>query len=279
MAHKFGGFWTEKKIDIFIKYLKAYLQIMNKQNFKLIYFDGFAGSGEIEKSSGFSSLIEGVASRVISIDSPRPFDLYYLVELNKKRSDELILHLSTKYPDKKNAITVQNADCNEKLTRMSDFMRENNNYRALAFIDPHGMEVNWKSIESFKGVNVDMWLLIPTGGANRMLKRDGTISTAWMNRLSKFFGITGDDIKARFYKETTVNTLFGEEEMTYKATDSIEKVLQLYIEQLRNIFTFVSKGYPLKNKRGVILFHFLLCSQNKYAIKIADSIIGKELIL
>ena len=44
-----GGPWTEEKLDAFEKYVNAYLTIMNqyrdRNEWKLIYFDGFAGSG------------------------------------------------------------------------------------------------------------------------------------------------------------------------------------------------------------------------------------------
>ena len=44
-----GGRWTDEKLDAFEKYVRAYLTIMNKYrhkyNWKLLYFDGFAGSG------------------------------------------------------------------------------------------------------------------------------------------------------------------------------------------------------------------------------------------
>lgn len=44
-----GGTWTEEKLDALEKYVNAYLTIMNVQRrkfgWKLIYFDGFAGSG------------------------------------------------------------------------------------------------------------------------------------------------------------------------------------------------------------------------------------------
>ena len=44
-----GGSWTEQKLDCFESYVKAYLTIMNvyrdKFNWRLIYFDCFAGSG------------------------------------------------------------------------------------------------------------------------------------------------------------------------------------------------------------------------------------------
>ena len=44
-----GGRWTDEKLDAFEKYVRAYLTIMNKYRhqygWKLLYFDGFAGSG------------------------------------------------------------------------------------------------------------------------------------------------------------------------------------------------------------------------------------------
>lgn len=47
--NKFGGNWTEAKMEIVVSYAKAYLMIMNKQTWaKTMYFDGFAGSGIIE---------------------------------------------------------------------------------------------------------------------------------------------------------------------------------------------------------------------------------------
>ena len=48
-----GGAWTEKKLDAFEKYVKAYLTIMKKYateySWKLFYFDAFAGNGSREE--------------------------------------------------------------------------------------------------------------------------------------------------------------------------------------------------------------------------------------
>ena len=81
-----GGKWTQVKIDIFLKYLHAYLAIMNRRNFKLIYFDGFAGSGKIESGIEGTELLEGVALQVLSVQVPRPFNIYYLVEFKESQS-------------------------------------------------------------------------------------------------------------------------------------------------------------------------------------------------
>ena len=83
--NKFGGDWTENKIEILVEYAKAYLTIMKvftvKYDWKLLYFDGFAGSGFIKKGNEENlKMIVGAASRILEIENPRAFDLYYFVE-------------------------------------------------------------------------------------------------------------------------------------------------------------------------------------------------------
>ena len=41
----FGGEHTRRKLDVVAKYLSAYVTVMKKQDFRLFYVDGFAGSG------------------------------------------------------------------------------------------------------------------------------------------------------------------------------------------------------------------------------------------
>lgn len=87
--NQFGGDWTEQKIEMTVSYTKAYLVFMNKYpQFKTIYFDGFAGSGDINKADADEiEIIKGATIRILEIDSPKTFDLYYFVELkeiNKK---------------------------------------------------------------------------------------------------------------------------------------------------------------------------------------------------
>ena len=86
----FGGDWTKIKIEILVEYAKAYLTIMkNKKFYKLLYFDGFAGTGEIIKV--YDNPIEGIditigaARRIIEVEEPRPFDEYYFVEKNPNK--------------------------------------------------------------------------------------------------------------------------------------------------------------------------------------------------
>ena len=77
MNNKFGGDWTEQKIEILETYTKQFLKVFkSKPNEKLLYFDGFAGTGSIEVDFNKveeSKIIEGAAMKILKIDDPRPF--------------------------------------------------------------------------------------------------------------------------------------------------------------------------------------------------------------
>jgi three-Cys-motif partner protein len=269
----FGGSWTEMKMKIVVEYAKAYLTIMAKQKWaKTIYFDGFAGSGIIETSES-EEIKKGTALRILDITEPAPFDMYYFVELNEDYKNELEKRVNENYFGR-NAHVVK-ANCNDKLIRLADFLKKNKIYRALAFIDPYGMSVNWKSIEALKDLGIDLWILVPTGiGVNRMLKNDGNISNSWYEKLENFLGLNREKINAIFYKQVKYGNLFGDETtFNYKENNSIGRIHELYKERLLSVFDHVSEPFVLRNTTGSVMYHFMMATNNKTALKIANDII------
>jgi len=279
--NNFGGSWTYQKIQILELYAKAYLQIMKEHPYwKLMYFDGFAGTGEIKiEGKVDSKIIEGAAKKIVSISDPRMFDMYYFVELDEKKAKQLkdsLLQI------KQSGIYIVSDDCNKKLLKLSQYLKgelgeEGKKYKVLAFIDPCGMAVNWSSIEALKGLGVDMWILAPTGlGANRLLKKDRKISDAWLEKLEAFFGIDRKEILSNFYHETTYIDLFGQENVLInKKQGAITKIYHLYANRMKGIFSYVSEPYELINKQNSIMFHLFLASNNATAVNIANDIIAK----
>ncbi len=275
----FGGDWTKIKIEILVEYAKAYLTIMkDRKFFKLLYFDGFAGSGEIIKvhddpMQGIDITI-GAARRIIEIEEPRTFDEYYFVEKKPKNYKQLQARTKKAFPKKK-IFTIQE-DCNKKLLDLANYLRnpKNKNYRTLAYIDPCGMQVEWRSIECLRGLPIDMWVLVPTGmGVNRLLKTNGKISDSWLERLEIFLGLSRAEIEKYFYKKA--NTLFPEISGITKEYDAIEKSAKLYRDRLKEVFAFVSKPYELRNTTNSVMYHLYLTSNNETAIKIANDIVKK----
>jgi three-Cys-motif partner protein len=269
--NQFGGSWTEQKIEMVVAYAKAYLVIMEKQEWaKTMYFDGFAGSGTIETEE--TEEIKGTALRILDIVEPCPFDLYYFVELNEAHKISLEKRIQENYFGR-NAHVV-NADCNEKIINMATFLKSNKKFRALVFIDPYGMSVNWSSIEALAGLGVDLWILVPTGlGVSRLLKNDGNISEAWLLKLEKFLGLSQEEIKNHFYKKIEQNTLFGLETSYEKEKDTVNKAGDLYKQRLNSIFKFVSESFVMKNSMNSIMYHFMMATNNPTALKIANEVI------
>lgn len=113
--NNFGGNWTKIKIEILVEYAQAYLKIMKGRNFyKLMYFDGFAGSGFIIKDKKLDvDVTVGAARRIIEISEPRPFDSYYFVEKDAKNFELLEENTKNAFPKKK--IYTVCDDCNKKL--------------------------------------------------------------------------------------------------------------------------------------------------------------------
>lgn len=269
--NNFGGDWTNQKIEIVTSYTQAYLTVMKNQPFKLIYFDGFAGSGDIEKQD--EDVIQGAALRVLAINNPKPFDLYYFVELVKKYADNLEAQIKLKFPERR--CVVRSEDCNVKIKDMADYLRkpENNLAKVLAFIDPKGMQVKWESLEMLNGLGIDMWILVPLGmGVTRLLKKDGNISDAWVNRLQIFLGMQESEIRNYFYADERIN-LFGESENGQRLDNAIVRAAKLYQERLKTIFKYVSQPFVMRNSKNSPMYHFYLATNNTTAIKIANDVI------
>lgn len=138
------------------------------------------------------------------------------------------------------------------------------------------MQLEWDAIERLKNLPIDIWILVPTGmGVSRLLKNDGNISDAWLEKLETFIGMDRDEIRRFFYKEKEVQTLFGPETVVKKEEKAIEKSAELYRSRLNTIFRFVSDTYVPKTDSNITLFHFLMASNNQSAVKIANEIVKK----
>lgn len=289
-----GGSWTEQKLNAFAKYVAAYLNIMNKYRdryrWKLIYFDGFAGSGTRGESSNSSdgtrslfgadgidinsneyNIYVGAAERVVQLDV-RGFDFYYFNERDESSKQSLKSKLS-KYEKSGTTFEFRSNDANEELVKLSRAL-SSKEYKALALLDPFGMQLNWSSIESLKGCGADVWILVPTGVIiNRLL--DGKGQLLFSHKLQDFFGMDEASIRDFFYERVTEQTLFGEETKYQKLPNTIHRIAELYISKLSDIFEHVTKEpLVLYNTRNVPIFHFVFASNNKTAVKIASDIVG-----
>jgi hypothetical protein len=291
-----GGSWTEEKLEAFEKYVNAYLTIMNKYRdqfgWKLLYFDGFAGSGTRTTNQGADSelmmelfreqeisleqisVYQSAAERVVNIKQ-RGFDYYYFVDLDKSANDELKEKLHP-YSNQGKNLTFRNTDANSITKRMGEHLIGNEKIKGLVLLDPFGMNLDWETIAALKGASVDLWILVPSGVIiNRLLERDGSLKH--IEKLKQYFGLTKSEIESRFYTKKTDKTLFGEIEKMEKVKEPIKRIAELYVERLKTLFPYVTENpLVMTNTKGVPIFHFVFASNNKNAMKIAQQIISKK---
>lgn len=266
--NEFGSSWTEEKAAIVVEYAQAYLTAMKNQRFELLYFDGFAGSGDVHLKD--DTLMESVALQVMALRKPQPFHRYTLVEKSLKKAESLWEKVQGRFVAG-SPTTMIAGDCNAEILNLSEYLKENPYRRALAFLDPCGMHVEHKAMESLKGLHADVWILFPSGiGANRNLFRDvSKMKPENFKSVERILGITEQEIRDHYYEPT----LF--EEITDKRDGGIERTLELYRIKLQQLFKYVSKTKEIRNSAGGIMYHLLMASQEPLAIRIADHIIKK----
>ncbi len=294
LSHNFGGDWTTEKLDRIRKYLRAYTTIFTRnkqaQFYTTTYVDAFAGTGYRTQTSNMQSLgalfdesaatdaqvfLEGSAS--IALDIEPSFDQYLFIEQDRERAHELE-ELRRQFPAKAAKIRIENAEANGYLTNWCHNTDWGVN-RALVFLDPYGMQVEWSLIEAIAGTQaIDLWILFPLGIAvSRLLTRSQPPPDEWANRLTRFFGT--DQWINEFYPIQYVQTLFGDEEIQHRQAD-FDRIGDYFVRRLETIFPGVaSNPLPLLNSKNIPLYLLCFAAGNpekaSIAINIAQAVLKR----
>jgi len=290
IEHVFGGDWTEDKLRRLREYLIAYRNIFTSNPrasyFRTWYVDAFAGTGSrsaprspsLQLDYGDGYLVEDDTSRYldgsakIALGLPSPFNHYLFIEESRKRAETLQRSVLADFPALADRVQIKIADANQALREWCgerDWSKE----RAVVFLDPYGMQVEWSTIKTLAATKgVDLWYLFPI--ATRVLTRDGDMDEKWANRLDVLFGTP--DWRARFYPTEKKQTLFGPVDNVGR--DASEQNIQGFIEErLDTCFVAVARSRILRNSKLSPLFALCFAASNekgaKPALKIAQYIL------
>ncbi len=260
----FGGSWTEEKLAIVKKYLQAYATALKRQKFRKIYIDAFAGTGTrrvkkdmsqpldlFEKDPDVTEFLTG--STINALEVNPKFDEYYFIEQDSNKLE--LLKQTTQNYQHKAIIHYVSDDSNRFLKTLCDKIDWERN-RAVLFLDPFGMELDWSTVEVIASKHaIDVWLLFPIQSVNRLLPNDGVLPDAWKDTLNKFFG--NAEWEKEFYTKTQQDTLFGITEKTEKVAnwDKLGNYIQ---SRLSECFPAVAKN-PKLLRNGLNSPIFLLC--------------------
>jgi three-Cys-motif partner protein len=281
-GQKFGGGWTEQKLSVLNDYLGAYCQIFQvsprAKHFETVYVDAFAGTGLIEqrKSSAdrevlFAEFAEpetleflkGSASRALQ----HRFTRYIFIEKSASRIADLE-KLRSESPHK-SRILIQKGDANMHLVHLVN-STDWNKCRAVVFLDPYGMQVDWETIEKLGRTKaVDLWFLFPLGqAATRLLRKEGEPPAQWQQALDRMFGT--HEWHSRFYVTTREPDFFEKEIVSTHRVADWQAVAAFMMERLKTIFHAVaSNPGVLLNFRNVPLYLLCFASANPKGAPIA----------
>ena len=292
-GQQFGGPWTEHKLECVKKYLRAYTTIMAKQNFRFAYIDAFAGTGyrELEQDGDTESAMfpEFDSPEVIgfqqgsvrnALEVKPPFQKYVFIEKSAKKHAELV-KLTDEFLLKPEftagSIKCVHGDANQYLRDLCRPGMDWRAHRALVFLDPFGMHVEWETIKAIAHTRaIDLWILFPIGTVNRLLKNDGEIHEPYRKRLDLFFG--EPDWFEVFYQLAGQMAFFSQEEHWQKTGDIFAKIQQYFIGRLRSVFAeVVDLPLLLCNSKNVPLYLLCFASENQTACNIARDILLKQL--
>lgn len=296
-AHKFGGDWTSTKLDLLAKYLKAYTTALKDKPtadrpFKKAYIDAFAGTGyrtmrnEADPAESANLLLPDLAepapqelldgSARLALKTEPQFDRYIFIDSNKDRVKQLEA-LKSEFPDLAPRIKVEKGDANKEIQKLCGKQMNWSERRAVLFLDPYGMQVEWDTIAAIAATKaIDLWLLFPLGiGVNRLVTRSGNIPEGWQRRLDILLGTT--KWRDEFYSVERTPTLFGgDEERVVKATK--ETIGRYFNDRLKTVFAGVAdKPAVLRNSANCPLYLFCFAAGNAkgapIALKIANHLL------
>jgi three-Cys-motif partner protein len=278
---EFGGTWSESKLDCVENYARSYLQVMQKQDWcSLHYVDAFAGRGrqalsavgggtdttgaffeEPSERVDADEFLVGSAIRALraSSGSVRSFDRFHFIDADPSSCSELQERVRLEFPNLERSVNVVCGDANGELNDYVDTV-DWKKTRALVFLDPYGLDVDWGLIERLAATRAcDVWYLFPLSGVVRMMKKTGNIPLAWEAGLDRVFGT--HDWSAEFYKPNPQQSLLALDVNLVRDASS-DDVVAFLRSRLSTAFAAVSKAGILRNSKGSPLFALVLGVSN-----------------
>ena len=262
----FGGSWTQEKLTIINDYLKFYATALSKQKVKLVYIDAFAGSGKTVLPDGTE--VDG--SAIISLKYN--FDEYYFIEIDPKRAASLETIIKERFPEKIAKVHIINNNCNNCLKEVLSRLTVYN--RAVMFLDPYALELDWSVLEIAKDKNIlDIWYLFPLNALTRNLPKKKKLTQAMENKIDNILGT--HEWESSLYQLDDQISMFGDENYIRV---NFEELVSFVRNRLTSTFAYVSpKSRILKNSKNSPLFIlFFMMTNNSYkAIGLGSKVVNE----
>lgn len=265
---KFGGIWTNKKLEALEAYLAFYTAALKNQPFKLHYVDAFAGAGShvpvesVEQGVLIAQdALDGSVKRALRVQPG--FDEYHFNDLDSEHI-RLLETVRGEFPGRK--ISITQLDANAFVPQLCSSLGRND--RAVVFLDPFSTELDWATIESVAACQrADLWLLFPLSVILRMTPNDGDrVMPQWQRTLNRLLGT--DEWEDALYRSTDL----PQEDLFSGALPAVEErvnwkeVNQWVKKRLQQRFAYVEEPLVLRNNnRPLFSLFFAVANPNQKA--------------
>lgn len=274
--NKFGGAWTLIKLEIVERYLSFYTtalkNICHKYNWKLLYIDAFAGTGQCY-IQGKEAPVDGSAIRALNIKDP--FDEYHFIENDPKFAEQLKKYTKEHSVDN---IHIHCDDANSKVVNVINGINWKKS-RAVMFLDPFGMEVGWELLQKIANTQaIDLWYLFPLSGLYRNAPRKYAAIDSGKEKNVDFI-LGTPDWRDAFYEADIQQSLLDDEPELVRTKEWKDLIRYVKEERLESIFHSVLEPKILPDTgspRFALFFAVANPKAASLASKVADHILTKN---
>lgn len=273
--HEFGSVSTDLKLALIERYLIEFSKALRPTFKTLWYIDAFAGTGvrtikyKAEPAHLFASAVEERLERrrgsaQIALDIRPAFDRLTFIEM-KKRHYEALLQVKEKHPGR--VIDVVREDANIAIMKLVKG-RSWAGTRAVMFLDPYGMKVNWETLEAIRKTEaIDVWYLVSLEGLFRQATLDrGKLTDEKRAAITRMVGEAGWE--REWYPQSTgmglLDAMMGANEPSAgtRREATIGEMESYFQRRLASLFPKVLNPIRLKNKGGVETFSLFFAVSN-----------------
>ena len=287
VGHRFGGAWTELKLDAVEYYMKCYTRALTSARMDTWYIDAFAGPGdrEVDREAGgifegepirtITEVLDGSALRAMKIDPP--FNHFIFIE---QRPDFCEALNAIKVREKTRDITVLRGDANSELVALMGRspwnLRDLSRSRGVVFLDPYAMQIDWTTLEALAASRVlDVWYLFPLRDVTRQLANDFSGVGPKAPKLDRMLSPRWRELYN--LAEPQADTLGGlfDEPAELKRMATKKQIETWFHGVLGDKFPFVSDPLPILVDGGRHAFSLFLCVSNpaKQATELAEKFV------
>ncbi len=267
------GYWSEVKLDIVRRYAGEYSKILSVQQqriprFRHVYIDAFSGAGmHLTKNSNM--LVPGSPYRALEVEPA--FSEYHFIDMDSAKLDVLRQCPLVRGRN----VHFHHGNCNkillEQVLPTIDFGQYR---RALCFLDPYAINLDWRVIEmagKLGTVDIVLNFMIMDMNMNVFLRPPKKPRPEQAERMTLFWG--DESWRHVAAQKAAQMGLFGDIE----EKSSNEEVAEAFRRRLQDVAHFAHVPNPLamRQSTGATVYYLYIASQKDAGRKIASHIFAK----